>query len=162
MSAKLLKNLTAAHLNALNATIGSLETQVASLKNTLKELGGGKADDDSGDEEDESDEEEDEAPKKKKPSKKKPVDEDESDDEEEKDEDAEEDESEEESEESDEEDDDKPAKANKKMVIEALRAYATEHDKAAALKMLKKVGGVKSVHELDRSNYAKLIKALKV
>jgi hypothetical protein len=173
MSAKLLKNLTAAHLNALNSTVASLETQVAALKTVMKELGNSSS---KAQVVEEEESEEDEAPKsKKKPAKKAKKEEiededeeefDESDDEEESsDEDDEEESSDEDDEEESEEDDEpKSKKGNSKgptkgTVIKALQAYAAENTKAKALKMLAKFK-VKSVHDLKPAQYADLIELL--
>lgn len=77
----------------------------------------------------------------------------------------------EEVEEETEEDEDTPAPSKKKTgkakdptvedVIEAMQAYAEEHDRKAAIKKLAKYK-VKSVHDLDEKNYPALLKDLKI
>lgn len=157
MSTKLLKTLTAAHLNALNASIGSLETQVTALKTTLKELGGGKS-------ADAGEEEEEETPPAKKRGKKAAVEEEESDDVEADEEESEEDESEESEEdesEDEEESEEEEAGPTRRDCIQALKAYAAKHKKSAAMAKLKKLG-VDSVYDLKPAKYPALLKSLKV
>jgi Mg-chelatase subunit ChlI len=158
MSTKLLKTLTAAHLNALNASIGSLETQVTALKTTLKELGGGKS-------ADAGEEEEEETPPAKKRGKKaaaEEVEEEESDDaSEDESEEDESEESEEDESEDEEESEEEEAGPTRRDCIQALKAYAAKHKKSAAMAKLKKLG-VDSVYDLKPAKYPALLKSLKV
>jgi Mg-chelatase subunit ChlI len=158
MSTKLLKTLTAAHLNALNASIGSLETQVTALKTTLKELGGGKG-------ADAGEEEEEETPPAKKRGKKaaaEEVEEEESDDaSEDESEEDESEESEEDESEDEEESEEEEAGPTRRDCIQALKAYAAKHKKSAAMAKLKKLG-VDSVYDLKPAKYPALLKSLKV
>lgn len=159
MSTKLLKTLTAAHLNALNASIGSLETQVTALKTTLKELGGGKS-------ADAGEEEEEETPPAKKRGKKaaaaEEVEEEEADDvSEDESEEDESEESEEDESEDEEESEEEEAGPTRRDCIQALKAYAGKHKKSAAMAKLKKLG-VDSVYDLKPAKYPALLKSLKV
>lgn len=160
MSAKLLKTLTASHLNALNATVQSLETQVAALKTVLK----GVPNDDT----EESEEVEESAPKKRgRPKKEKAVEEEEDEDFSDVEPTEEEDESDDgESEDDDfEEQEEKPApkKSSKGPtladVIKALQVYSTEHSRKDAMKKLGKFK-VKSVHDLNPKHFGDLIESL--
>lgn len=47
-------------------------------------------------------------------------------------------------------------------VLDALRAYAEEHSKEKAIKILEKVGGVKSALKLEEDKFEKVINALAI
>lgn len=47
-------------------------------------------------------------------------------------------------------------------VLDALRAYAEEHSKEKAIKVLEKVGGVKSALKLEEDKFEKVINALAI
>jgi hypothetical protein len=132
---KLLSELTAAHLNALNSTMGSVETQLAALKTVIAGLKSTPTDD--------------VAPTAKASKKAKAAAADEVED----------------TDLGDDEISDDGADAEpehtKKDVIKALQDYAAENDRPAAMKVLKKFG-VKSVHDLDVSKYGKIIAALEI
>jgi len=167
MSAKLQKTLFTAHVNSLEKTLGALEVQVTYLKAALKELKGGKAEDDDTDaDEDEAEE----TPKKTKKKSKKASDEDDADgdDDGDADSDDEEENADDEDEESDEDsgddenEDDGPKKGKGKKdalsekqiakLTKAFQAYAKEHDRKKALKVLKSFG-VSAIRDLSPDDY---------
>lgn len=174
MSAKLSKDLLAAHMNALNKTLESVEIQVAAVKTVLKLAKVGKTAD--ADEEEEDQDEALPAKKTKKGKKAAQEEEDEDDDSDSDDDDSSDeedsdsdedagDDSEEDEEGDDDEDDDAPpagkkgSAVKKPQVIKALQAFAKANDRKAALKLLKKVG-VSSIHDLDPKKYPKLMELL--
>jgi cobalamin biosynthesis protein CobT len=172
MAKKLLQELTAAHLNGIKQTLGAIEVQITALRHTLKTLGAGESDDAEEVEDDEDEAEEKPAKRRGRP-RKQETEEDESEDDEESDdaddsdgddEDADSDDDSDDGEES--EDDEEPAKGKagkvkKTDVVRALQAYAKANTKSAAIKVLKKVTGEASVHDVEPSDYPKLLKALK-
>lgn len=178
MSAKLAKDLLVSHMNALERTMGALEVQTTVLKRLIKEAKGASEETESDIGEDDADDI-DEAPattkgKKKKPAKAAKQEDDEDAEEDQDDEDSEdadeEDESDAEDEDEEEQDDEdesaKKGKGKKGRVIsdaelsKAFTAYAKENGKDAALAILKKKFGVKSIYKLTPEQRVKALAAV--
>lgn len=162
---KLLKTLTAAHLNALNATIKSVEVQISALKVVVGGLPTGDKP-----ETDEVEADEDETTtgkttiKRGKVTKVEPDEDEETETDEDEETEATTDEDEETETEDEDEDDETSSKREAKptlvQVKKALREFSKENDRPSALKILRKVGGVKTVDDLAPSKFSKVLKAL--
>lgn len=156
--------LLAAHTAALEKTMQAVEVQVASTKTALKLLNEYIAETAvTPNEDDDNEVDAEEKPAKKKPAKpaKKKVEKDE-DEETDEDESESEDEEESDSEDEDEEsEDEEESELDREDVVAALQAYAAKHDKAKAIKIMKKITGVENTHKVAPKHYAALIKALK-
>jgi cobalamin biosynthesis protein CobT len=157
-----LADIAPAHVNGLKSAIHAVEVQVTILKGMLG-MKGGKvtedtaADEDDGDSDEDEDEEETTSTKRGKKGKAAESDDDEDEEDDEDEDETEASDSDDDEDEEDDEDDDGPSVADAQK---ALRAHTKKNDRKSALKILKKVGKVDDVTEIDVKKIPALIKAL--
>jgi cobalamin biosynthesis protein CobT len=153
-----LADIAPAHVNGLKSAIHAVEVQVTILKTMLGIGGTSKASEETeADEDTDSDDEDEEDAKPAKKGKGKPAADDDEDEEDDADEEDESDDEDEEDESDDEDEEDGPTVADAQK---ALRAFTKKNSREAALKILKKIGKVKDVTEIDVAAIPALIKAL--